>query len=284
MSLARPGEHVAAGSAARAFDEPRAPQAQKDLLQIGDRKVLPLGDRRKRYRAADRFCAPHLARSAIAITAYRALVFNSTPHPPAIGAVRTGFPALSLAFGTRACAKKRDRRKAGLPQTPLFRTVLNSYGEYENSEPTSQGFGAAELTVLPADSAYGRAATPKELEKSMPELIINGPAGRIEARYHHDDGERQPHRAHPASPPAVRRDDEQSGRLHALSHVRGARLLGAALQLPRRRPQPGHLGRRPRRAVGRSFARSTGCRSSSPTPRAAGSPASPSAPGSPCSC
>src|SRR5262245_31685248 len=26
--------------------------------------------------------APNLARSAIAITAYRALVFNSTPHPP----------------------------------------------------------------------------------------------------------------------------------------------------------------------------------------------------------
>ena len=48
----------------------------------------------------------------------------------------------------------------------------------------------------------------------MPELIINGPAGRLEARYHHDGASRQPDRADPASAPAVRRHDEQPGRLH----------------------------------------------------------------------
>jgi hypothetical protein len=62
----------------------------------------------------------------MAITAYRPLVFNSTTlHPPAGGAVRAGFPALSLAISTRACAKKRDRQEPGWRWTPLFRTVLN---------------------------------------------------------------------------------------------------------------------------------------------------------------
>ena len=47
----------------------------------------------------------------------------------------------------------------------------------------------------------------------MPELIINGPAGRLEARYHHEAAHQQPDRADPASAPAVRRHDEQPGRL-----------------------------------------------------------------------
>ncbi len=44
----RPRQHVAAGAAARAVHQPGAPQPQKDLLQVGQRHVLPLGDRRQR--------------------------------------------------------------------------------------------------------------------------------------------------------------------------------------------------------------------------------------------
>ena len=120
-------------------------------------------------------------------------------------------------------------------------------------------------------------------EKSlMPELIINGPGGRIEARYHHEDDSDSPIALDPAPAPAVRRDHEQSSGLHALSHVRSARLFGAAVQFPRRRTQSGDLGQRPRRTCGRRVRARLAADSSSPTPRAAGSPASRSAPGSPC--
>jgi predicted alpha/beta-fold hydrolase len=79
----------------------------------------------------------------------------------------------------------RSATKTGTDAGP---TLSNrSKLEYENSEPQSQGFGTADLTVLPTRLVRkGWTATSKELEKRMPELIINGPAGRIEARYHHD--------------------------------------------------------------------------------------------------
>ena len=79
----------------------------------------------------------------------------------------------------------------------------------------------------------------------MPDVIINGPEGRIEARYHHSratdlgDGAR----AAPAS--AAWRDDAQQTRLCALPVLRAPRLLHSALQLSRRGTQPGQL--RPRR-------------------------------------
>src|SRR5436305_13236312 len=43
-------------------------------------------------------------------------------------------------------------------------------------------------------------------------------------------------RNHPASAPAIRRDDEPSDHLPALLRLRAPRLLGAALQFPSRRP------------------------------------------------
>ena len=54
----------------------------------------------------------------------------------------------------------------------------------------------------------------------MPELIINGPAGRLESRYHHEPAGDSPIALilHPT--PAVRWDDEQPGCLSSLLHVR----------------------------------------------------------------
>ena len=85
----------------------------------------------------------------------------------------------------------------------------------------------------------------------MPDVIINGPEGRIEARYHHSratdlgDGAR----AAPAS--AAWRDHAQQTRLCALSVLRAPRLFHSALQLSRRGTQPGQLRPRRRRIVRR---------------------------------
>ena len=54
----------------------------------------------------------------------------------------------------------------------------------------------------------------------MPEVIINGPEGRIEGRYHHARAGTGADGAGAASAPAAWRDDEQQGRLHALSELR----------------------------------------------------------------
>ena len=68
---------VAAGAAARALDQAGAAQAQEDLLQIGQRDLLALGDGRQRHG----LLAALLGESAIAITAYRPLVFSSMGTP-----------------------------------------------------------------------------------------------------------------------------------------------------------------------------------------------------------
>ena len=50
----------------------------------------------------------------------------------------------------------------------------------------------------------------------MPDVIINGPEGRIEGRYHHARGPNCADGAGAAPASAARRDDEQQARLHAL--------------------------------------------------------------------
>ena len=57
------------------------------------------------------------------------------------------------------------------------------------------------------------------------------------------------HRAAPAS--AIRRHDEPSDRVPALLRLRAPELFRAALQLPRRRQEPGRLRPRHRRTLGR---------------------------------
>ena len=119
--------------------------------------------------------------------------------------------------------------------------------------------------------------------ENMPEVIFTGPAGRIEGRYH-------PARQKNAPIGIVLHPHPQFGgtmnhqivyQLYYAFVHRG--LLRAALQLPRRRPQPGRLRPRHRRIVGRRRRRSTGRSRSIPRRAAAGSRASRSAPGSACS-
>ena len=75
----------------------------------------------------------------------------------------------------------------------------------------------------------------------MPEVIINGPEGRIEARYHHGRG--------PTSGMALvlHPHPQHGGTMNnklvyaPLSDIRAPRLFDVALQFPRRRAQPGQL-------------------------------------------
>ena len=85
----------------------------------------------------------------------------------------------------------------------------------------------------------------------MPEVTFNGPAGRIEGRY-------QPSKQRGAPIAIVLHPHPQFGGTmnnkivyDLFSCFVAARLFGAALQFPRRRPQPGHVRSRRRRAVGR---------------------------------
>ncbi len=48
IAAGRPRQHVAAGAAARACHQAGAPQPQKDLLEVGQRQALPLGNGRER--------------------------------------------------------------------------------------------------------------------------------------------------------------------------------------------------------------------------------------------
>ena len=119
---------------------------------------------------------------------------------------------------------------------------------------------------------------------AMPEVFFNGPAGRLEGRFH-------PAKQRGAPIAVVLHPHPQFGGTmnnqivyNTYYSLRRARLLGAALQFPRRRPLAGRVRPRPGRVVGRGLARSTG-RSRSARRRApAGSPASRSAPGSACNC
>ena len=87
----------------------------------------------------------------------------------------------------------------------------------------------------------------KRIRDAMPEVMFAGPDGRLEGRYHHSKERGAPVALVLASAPAARRDDEQSHHLCDVSGVPAARLLGDAVQFPRRRAQPGPLRRRHRR-------------------------------------
>ena len=141
--------------------------------------------------------------------------------------------------------------------------------------------------IEPAAAAHPRSARPfnsRELQHSMPEVIFPGPEGRLEGRFHPGTRPRAPVALILHSHPQAGRHDEQQDRAAALPDLRQARLRDAALQLPRRRQEPGHVRQRHRRAERRRLARSTGCRASTRKRRPPGSPASASAPGSACSC
>ena len=73
----------------------------------------------------------------------------------------------------------------------------------------------------------------------MPELIINGPAGRIEARYHHEPASDSPIALILHPHPQFGGTMNNQVVYQPVLYFRRTRLLGAALQLPRRRPQPG---------------------------------------------
>ena len=117
----------------------------------------------------------------------------------------------------------------------------------------------------------------------MPELIINGPAGRLEARYHHETGTNSPIALilHPHPQFGGTMNNQVVYALYYMFVERGFSVLRFNF-----------------RGVGRSQGysttarascrtrppRSTGCSCRTPTRARAGSPASRSAPGSPCSC
>ena len=117
----------------------------------------------------------------------------------------------------------------------------------------------------------------------MPEVIFTGAAGRIEGRYH-------PARQKNAPIAIVLHPHPQFGGtmnhqiIYQLYYAFVHReLLGDALQLPRRRAQPGLVRSRHRRIVGRRLRARLGADHQSGSALAAGSPASRSAPGSACS-
>src|SRR5262245_59363741 len=98
---------------------------------------------------------PYLAMSAIAITAYRPLVLSSMNKPPPASTREASSP---LATPTRTCAKRPARAGSLKTFYHLFRTVLNLYPEYENSEPGNQAFSRHE--VVNARRAGGRSVSP----------------------------------------------------------------------------------------------------------------------------
>ena len=84
----------------------------------------------------------------------------------------------------------------------------------------------------------------------MPEVIFTGPAGRIEGRYHPARQKNAPIAIVLHPHPQFGGHDEPPDHLPALLRVRAPGLLGAAVQFPRRRAQPGLFRPRPGRAVG----------------------------------
>ena len=103
---------------------------------------------------------------------------------------------------------------------------------------------------LAAETRRACANRPISKDPPMPEVIFTGPAGRLEGRYH----------------PAKQKNAPIAMVLHPHPQFRGtmnhpivyqvyyafvaSRLFGAALQFPRRRPQPGLVRPRHRRTVG----------------------------------
>ena len=122
------------------------------------------------------------------------------------------------------------------------------------------------------------------LERNMPEVIFNGSDGRLEGRYVHGEG--------PTPPlalilhPHPQHGGTMNNRIvYSMFHMfAAAGLLGAALQLPRRRPLAGRVRPRPGRAARRGRGAGLDAAAQPEQHAAAGWPASRSAPGSPCSC
>ena len=234
--------------------------------------LLALGDRRQRHGAVGAMLGEighrHDRVPAFGVQLHAAIL-HACRHPAQADAA---LPQ-RLAFGTLARAMRRATASSSAERHgQLFRTVLNLSLIYGNSERASQVYSARLDATACMQPALPRARrTPADppapyesVEQRMPELIINGPAGRLEARYHHEGAADSPIALILHPHPQFGGHDEQSGRLSPLLHVRRARLLGAALQLPRRRPQPGLSSTTARASWRTRPPRSTGCSSSEP--------------------
>ena len=112
----------------------------------------------------------------------------------------------------------------------------------------------------------------------MPEVIFNGPAGRLEGRYQPSKEKSAPDRDHPAPASAVRRHDEQPDRIPALLHVPEARFHDTfRFNFRGIGPQPGANSTMAPASCPMPPRLSTGCRACIPIRRAAGWPVIPSA-------
>ena len=117
----------------------------------------------------------------------------------------------------------------------------------------------------------------------MPELIINGPAGRLEARYHHEAGSNSPIAIilHPHPQFGGTMNNQVVYHLYYLFVERGFSVLRFNFRGVGR--SQGYFDNGPASCRMRP-PRSTGCSCKTRIRAPAGSPACRSAPGSPCSC
>ena len=136
-----PRQAVAARAPALAVDEPGAAQSQEELLEIGERNVLAIGDRRKWHRAVGamlgEICHGHDRITTSGIQIQRLA-------PDAAAAKDCGTPAILLALATPGRAIKPAKRwEAGsVSNHSKFQPV------YGNSERASQVFSPRQSTQL----------------------------------------------------------------------------------------------------------------------------------------
>ena len=73
----------------------------------------------------------------------------------------------------------------------------------------------------------------------MPEIIFNGPEGRLEGRYHHSKQEKNPSIALMLHPHPQYGGSMNNRVIYQMYHCFVRRLFRAAVQFPRRRSVPG---------------------------------------------